>query len=275
MDWERDGALVARIESLDWRQRYQTAVMALRRLRVPLLEFGMPAAWGVPVDLVRSLFVTLTAEPRDALADAVHTGVGALQMAPLLADREYVDPDLIQEVQLEAIGCLLTLNDGLMDLDVDSTEDIAYRVRAMSHYLDQCIDDARTPDPGEDAHALYLSQLREEIRVYEVGYFGSRNLELEFACHAAIVNQRSDERFFSSAAGRELVARGDEFSAEFVTSLRQFEYVDRADEHAPQERHPSERETASSRPLEVWPSWEEVEGARKRKRAPSPEGSSE
>ena len=133
MDWERDDSLIARIESLDWRQRYQTAVMALRRLRVPLMEFGMPADWGVPVDLVRCLFVTLTAEPGDALADAVHTGIDELQMAPLLADREYVDPDLIQEVQLEAIGCLLMLTDGLMDLDVDSTENIAYGVRAMSH----------------------------------------------------------------------------------------------------------------------------------------------
>jgi hypothetical protein len=232
MDWERDDSLVARIESLDWRQRYQTAVMALRRLRVPLMEFGMPADWGVPLDLVRSLFVTLTAEPGDALADAVHTGVDELQMAPLLADREYADPDLIQQVQLEAIGCLLMLNDGLMDLDVDSTEYIAYRVRAMSHYLDRCIDDSLTPDPGEDAHELYLSQLGDEIRVYELGYFGSRNIELEFACHAAIVNQSSDEGFFSSAAGRELLARGDEFSAEFVTSLRQFEYIDHRDGHA-------------------------------------------
>src|ERR1700730_11174136 len=99
MDWERDDSLVARIESLDWRQRYQTAVMALRRLRVPLMEFGMPADWGVPLDLVRSLCVTLTAEPGDALADTVHTGVDELQMAPLLADREYADPDLIQQVQ--------------------------------------------------------------------------------------------------------------------------------------------------------------------------------
>jgi hypothetical protein len=50
-----------------------------------------------------------------------------------------------------------------------------------------------------------------------LGYFGSRNIELEFACHAAIVNQSSDEGFFSSAEGRELLARGDEFSAEFVS----------------------------------------------------------
>jgi hypothetical protein len=102
----------------------------------------------------------------------------------------------------------------------------------MFHYLDECIDDALTPDPGGDAHDLYLSQLGDEIRVYELGYFGSRNIELEFACHAAIVNQSSDEGFFSSAEGRELVARGDEFSAEFATSLRQFEYVDHRDGHA-------------------------------------------
>jgi hypothetical protein len=67
---------------------------------------------------------------------------------------------------------------------------------------------------------------------YELGYFGSRNIELEFACHAAIVNQSSDEGFFSSAEGRELLARGDEFSAEFVTSLRRFEYAGHRDGHA-------------------------------------------
>lgn len=62
----------------------------------------------------------------------------------------------------------------------------------------------------------------DEIRVYGLGYFGSRNIELEFACHAAIVNQSSDGGFFFSAEGRELLARSDEFSAEFVVSLRQF-----------------------------------------------------
>jgi len=223
MDWERDDSLVARIESLDWRQRYQTAVMALLRLRAPMMEFGMPADWGVRLDLVSSLFVTLTAEPGDALAEAVHTCIDELKTAPLLADGEYVDPDLVQEVQLEAVSCLLTLSDGLMDLDVDSTEYIAYRVRAMSRYLDGLIDDTLTPDPDEDAHELYLSQLRDEIRTYGLGYFGSRNIELEFACHAAIVSQSSDGGFFFSAEGRELLARGDEFSAEFAMSLRQFE----------------------------------------------------
>ncbi|HEX6477524.1 MAG TPA: hypothetical protein VF043_01670 [Ktedonobacteraceae bacterium] len=39
-----------------------------------------------------------------------------------------------------------------------------------------------------------------------------------------------------------------------------------------QERHLSGHETARSKPIEVWPSWEEVEAARKRKRKTSSEG---
>lgn len=42
-----------------------------------------------------------------------------------------------------------------------------------------------------------------------------------------------------------------------------------------QERHPPEHETTPSRPMEVWPSWEEVEAARERKRKASPEGAGE
>ena len=42
--------------------------------------------------------------------------------------------------------------------------------------------------------------------------------------------------------------------------------------HALQERHPPEREIAPSRPMEVWPSWEEVEAAREKKRKVSLEG---
>ncbi len=44
---------------------------------------------------------------------------------------------------------------------------------------------------------------------------------------------------------------------------------------ARQEKHPTARETAPSKPIEVWPSWEEVEAARERKRKASPEGTGE
>jgi hypothetical protein len=201
--WEKDDSLVARIESLDWRQRYQTAVLALRRLRAPVLEIAMPAEWGIPLDLVSSIFATLTAEPSNALADAIHTAADELQTAPLFSSEW--DPGLTQEVQLETIGALLRLNDRLMDLDVDSAEYIVYKTRAMTTYLDEFVADSLTPNPAEDTHQRYHSQLGDEVGVYGLDYFGSRNIELELACHAGIVQQSPDEGFFSSAAGRELL----------------------------------------------------------------------
>lgn len=218
MDWESDDSLLARIGSMDRHQRYRTAVMALRRLRAPLVEIPMPTEWGVRQDLVSSLFVTLTAEPTDALAEAVHTAVGELRAAPLF-ESEW-DPELTEEIQLDTIDGLLTLGATLMDPDPPSTEQIVSKARSLSHYLDECIADSLMPEPDKDAQQLYLSRLGDEVRAYDLGYFGSRNLELEFACHAAIIHHDSHQDFFSSAAGQELLTRGNDYSAELVTSLR-------------------------------------------------------
>lgn len=219
MNWESDDSRTARIASMHWRQRYQTAVMALCRLRKPLLEVEMPADWGIPPVLVGSMFETLLAEPTEALDHDVRGQAAELLRTPRFGYHE--DPEFVEQVQLEALSGLLMLGEGLRELHAERADYIVYRVRAMTTYVDEVIDDSLSLDPDEDTHRDYLSRLGNDVRAYGLGYFGSRNIELEFACHEAIV-QSSDADFFSSADGRELLRRGDDYSAEVATALRRF-----------------------------------------------------
>ncbi|MET8453765.1 hypothetical protein [Streptomyces sp. NPDC005209] len=219
MNWERDDSRTARIASMHWRQQYQTAVMAICRLRKPLLEVDMPADWAVPPDLIGSMFETMLAEPTEALDHEVRGQADEVLQAPLFEFE--LEPEFVEEVQLEALNGLLMLGEGLRELGAKRADYIVYRVRAMTTYVDEVIADSLRLDPDEGTHRRYLSQLGNDVRAYGLGYFGSRNIELEFACHGAIV-QSSDVDFFSSAAGRELLIRSNEYSAEVATALRRF-----------------------------------------------------
>lgn len=220
MDWERDDTRTARIAAMDWRQRYRTAVMALCRLRTSLLEVGLLADWGISPDLVGSLFGALLADPAEAVDHEVRARAAELTQAPLFASEQ--EPEFAEQVQLEVLSGLLMLGEGVMELDAKRADYIVYRVRAMTTYVDAVIADSLAPDPDEEAHQRYLSRLGDEVRAYGVGYFGSRNLELEFDCRTAIEEQGEAEGFFSSTAGRELLARGDEYGAEVAAVLRRF-----------------------------------------------------
>ncbi|NUS17125.1 MAG: hypothetical protein HOY69_37990 [Streptomyces sp.] len=225
MDWEQDASRTERIAALDARQRFLTAALALRRLRAAVLDVGLPADWGVPAELVGGLFATLAAEPTQELAEAVHGQVAELLETPVFGPFE-MEPEFVEQVQLEALSGLVMMDEGLPELDVEQADYIVYRVRAMADYTDGMISDSLRMDPDEEPHQRYLDRLGAEVRAYGLGYFGSRNLEREFACHAAIVDPGSAGSFFTSAVGREQARLCDEFGAELVPVLRRFRSTD-------------------------------------------------
>lgn len=77
---------------------------------------------------------------------------------------------------------------------------------------------------GEDLRERYLAGIGERLRAYGVGYFASRNLEVEGKCHEAIL-AASDGKLFTSAAGRELLVDCDDYSNEMLSALRSFTNV--------------------------------------------------
>jgi hypothetical protein len=225
MDWEQDASRTERIAALDARQRFLTAALALRRLRAAVLDVGLPADWGIPAELVGGLFATLVAEPTQELAEAVHRQAAELLQTPVFGPFE-MEPEFVEEVQMEALSGLLMLDEGLPELDVEQADYIVYRVRAMAVYVDGTISDSLRVDPEDEPHQRYVDRLGGEVGAYGLGYFGSRNLEREFACHAAIVDPGSAGAFFTSVAGREQTRLCDEFGAELVPVLRRFRSTD-------------------------------------------------
>jgi hypothetical protein len=215
MDWQRDESLDSWISAADWLRRHQATSLALRRLRAPLLDIEMPAEWGIDQRLVESLFDILASGP----SDSVQNIISDIRMAPLFESE--VDPTLAEEVQLEAIGGLLDFGDSHRDLDVKTTGRIITIAREMAHYLDQFFADSLTPDPLEDAHRGYVSQLDASVAAYGLDYYGSRNIKVEFDCRDAIDRWPDGEGMFTTLSGRELLQLCDEFSAELVTGIRQ------------------------------------------------------
>jgi hypothetical protein len=217
MDWQRDESLDSWISAADWLRRHQAASLALRRLRAPLLDIEMPAEWGIDRRLVESLFDILASWP----SDSVQNIISDIRMAPLFESEVY--PTLAEEVQLEAIGGLLDFGDSHRDLDVKTTGRIITIARGMAHYLDQLFADSLTLDPLEDAHRGYVSQLDASVAAYAMDYYGSRNIKVEFDCRDVIDRWPDGEGMFTTPSGRELLQLCDEFSAELVSGIRQFD----------------------------------------------------
>ncbi|QIY96384.1 hypothetical protein HEP87_23155 [Streptomyces sp. S1D4-11] len=75
---------------------------------------------------------------------------------------------------------------------------------------------------GEDLRERYLAGIGERLHAYGVGYFASRNLEVEGLCHKAILAGSDGGELFTSAAGRELLINCDDCSNEMLSALRPF-----------------------------------------------------
>jgi hypothetical protein len=224
MDWQRDESLDSWIEAANQRQRYHAAALAVRRLRAPLLQIEMPGEWGVAVSLADALFDAMAAGPGARFTDLV----AELRTTPLFSSE--VDANLAQEVQLNAIDGLQSLGDAQHDLDAATTERIISHARGQAHYLDEFVADQPMPDPlepdplepdplEEEAHQRYLAGLGADVREYGLDYYGSRNIDVEFACRA-VIDARDGDGLLASPAGRELFELCDRFSGELVAGIR-------------------------------------------------------
>lgn len=217
VDWRYDEKLAAQIQRMDRAQRHQAVFLALRRLQAPLLDIEMPGDWGVDPAAVESLLrcaaVRLDGEPDEALQQAI----AELSRAPLFESE--VNPELGESFQLEAIGGWLLLSEALGEMSDDQTDGIIILAREQAHHLDGCIDETLTAVQGEELRERYLATVDDRLRAYGLGYFGTRNLEVEDRCHEVILV--SDGRdVFPSAAWRDLLNLCDAYSSQMVSALR-------------------------------------------------------
>ncbi|WP_437094083.1 hypothetical protein [Streptomyces sp. enrichment culture] len=220
VDWRDDEALTAQIRRMDRAQRHQAVFLALRRLQAPLVDIEMPGDWGVDPAAVDSLLrcgaARLDGEPDDAFRQAL----ARLSRAPLFESE--VDPELAESFQLEAIGGWLLVGEALGEMSEDQTDGIVLLARAQADHLDGCIDDTLMAVGDEGLRERWLAQAGSHLRAYGLGYFATRNLEVEGRCHEVVLAASAGGDLLASEAGRELLNMCDDYSSEVASALRAF-----------------------------------------------------
>ncbi|MEU0603982.1 hypothetical protein ABZ484_38070 [Streptomyces sp. NPDC006393] len=220
MDWHDDEALSAQIRAMGRRQRHQVAYLALRRLQAPLLGMEMPDDWGIDPAALDSL-IRRSEERLDGEADEVfQQAIGRLTSAPLFESE--VEPGLAESFQLEAINGWLMLSEALGEMNETQTETLVYLARELADYLDGIMENSSVEVAGEDQRDAYLAGIDDRLRSYGLRYFGTRNLDIEGACHKAVLAASDHDDLLSSPVGRELVGACDEYSGQMLSALRSF-----------------------------------------------------
>ncbi len=220
VDWRLDDRLTAQIRRMDRARRHQAAFFAVRRLQAPLSDIAMPQEWGVDQAAVEGLLHQGAARLDGELDDDFQQALDRLSRAPLF-DSE-VDPELAETFQLEAISGWMLLGQALGEMTEDQTDTIVVRTRELARYLDGCVDDTLTVVPGEKDRECYLANVADPLRGYGLGYFATRNLEVEGRCHEAVLTATDGTDLPASTTGRELLALCDDYSREMVAVLSAF-----------------------------------------------------
>lgn len=197
-------------------RRRQAAALALWRWRAPVLAFEMDADWGVDPHVLESLFRLATEPPGEQSNHAYGQAFAELCTAPVFESE--VDPDTVQLFQLEIFGGLWAFGELLDKPGLDEAERVVEVSSGLGSYLDSLVEDSFHSHPSEEAHHQYLANLAD--RTSGEGYFASRNLVVESACHGALLTFPDSDGLLDSSAGRELLALCEDFGEELVTTLR-------------------------------------------------------
>ncbi|MEU8527107.1 hypothetical protein AB0C77_16145 [Streptomyces sp. NPDC048629] len=195
--------------------RRQAAVLALWRWRAPALAFELDAEWGVDRSVLESLFHLAASPPGEQSDRAYRRAIAELCTAPLFTSE--VDPDTVQLFQLEIISNLLAFGELLDKPGADEVERVVEASAGLADYLDGLVEGSFYSHPSEEAHLQYLAGLADRA---SEGYFSTRHLAVETACHGALAFLPDSAGLPDSSKGRELLALCEDFGDELVTTMQ-------------------------------------------------------
>ena len=206
LDWREDETLTAQLRVMSRRQRNQAAYLALRRLQAPLLRIAMSADWGVAPAVVDSLIRSGEAQLDGENDGALRLAIAELCAAPLFESE--IEPEFAESFQLEAINGWLAFGDALGEMSEVQAGGLIGLARELAEYLDKSMENSLT--------------VAEHLISNGLGYFGTRNLEVESICHGGILAAPGNEVAASSEAGRRLLDVCDEYSNQLASVLIKF-----------------------------------------------------
>ncbi|MEU9450649.1 hypothetical protein [Streptomyces sp. NPDC048277] len=220
VDWRFDDVLTAEIRRMDRAQRHKVVLFALRRLQAPLTDISMPEEWGVDPAEVEVLLRQGASRLDGETDNSFQQALDWLSQAPLFGLE--LDPEIAESFQLEALGGWMMASEAVGEMSEGQTDTIIVLTRELADYLDRCLNDTLTVVAGDEDRERYLANVAVPLRAYGLGYFATRNLEVEGQCHEAIVATTDGTELLNSATGRDLLALCDEYSREMVSVLKAF-----------------------------------------------------
>ncbi|MFJ8670157.1 hypothetical protein [Streptomyces sp. NPDC093600] len=218
MDWFDDAQLEGEIRRMNPAQRHKAAFLALRRLQGPLLGLPMPEEWGIRAEVVAAILQAGSARLDGAVDRDLHRAIEALLSADLFEDGNEVHPEGNEEFQLDVLSAWISLEESLGDMDEETIYDILMRVRQLANATDVVVDQSLSVLEGEGDHRDYILGVGGSLSAYGLGYFGTRNIELEQKCNSAILSFEGDG-WGGSEVGREALGLCDEFGQEVLSVL--------------------------------------------------------
>ncbi len=180
----------------------------------------MPGEWGVDPAAVDSLIQNGQAQMDGETNRGLQQAVIELCSAPLFESE--IEPEFAESFQLEAINGWLMLAEALGELSEAQTGRIIHLARELADYLDKYMKSSLTLVKGEGDRERYLDSVGGYLRSYDLGYFGTRNLEIEGACHEAILAALGHDELITSRVGHQLLDRCDEYSNQLASALMAF-----------------------------------------------------
>lgn len=180
----------------------------------------MPDEWGVDPVAVDSLIQAGGAQIDGEINRELQQAITELRAAPLFESE--IEPDFVESFQLETINGWLMLSEALGVLSEVQTGRIISLARELGDYLDKCMENSLDVVEGEEDRERYLANADERLISHGLGYFGTRNLEVESICHEVVLAAPRNDVTASSEVGRKLLSVCDEYSNQLASALIAF-----------------------------------------------------
>ncbi|MFI8522460.1 hypothetical protein ACIGEZ_32385 [Streptomyces sp. NPDC085481] len=180
----------------------------------------MPAEWGIPPQAVESIVQCGQVELGAVDTQGLHAAISEVAEAPFFGDE--LSPNFCEEIQLDTLTAWMALEEVLSEMDESTVFEIIRTVRGVAKYVDEWMTNPKLEFDGESARQAYLSAMSDDLRAFGLGYFGSRNIDLERQCHEMIRGISGNESVFELKEGRDLLEKCDEYSSEVSSVLLRY-----------------------------------------------------
>ncbi|MFD0367666.1 hypothetical protein [Streptomyces sp. NPDC127114] len=220
MNWYKDEHLAREVASMTPTQRRKAAILALWRLQAPLMGLAMPQEWGIDRQVLEAVERASESALKNAEDGSLRAAAEEISRASIFADEGDLYPEGNQELQLEVMASWIHLCEVWEEMRPEATKSILMKVRQLTIGEDAGVQQSLSVIAGEVERQTYLEGVDGTLAEYGLGYFGTRNIEIERRCNNVILRSSDGLELWEIGPGREVRQLCYEFGSEILSVLK-------------------------------------------------------